>query len=64
MFCKCLHSAASHHADGCHVLLRKKGVLTRCNCRRSREQVAQGPDHLNDALWQADERSRRRADEP
>jgi hypothetical protein len=60
MFCNCLHAAESHHADGCHALYRDDVVLTRCWCRRSRERVTEGPDHLKDALRLATVRSRRR----
>ncbi len=62
MFCNCLHSGESHHADGCHALDRNgNGVLTRCWCRRNRERVEDGPDHLNDALRVAAARARRRS---
>jgi hypothetical protein len=58
MFCLCLHAAESHHADGCHVLLREKGTLVRCHCRLTREEVARGVDHLNDALREVRRRTR------
>src|SRR5947209_15554359 len=50
MFCNCLHTEESHHADGCHALHRDGEGLVRCWCRRSRQRVAEGPDHLKDAL--------------
>ncbi|MDQ6943780.1 MAG: hypothetical protein M3169_14870 [Candidatus Eremiobacteraeota bacterium] len=50
MFCNCLHAAESHHADVCHALHLDGEGLVRWWCRRSRERVAEGPDHLNDAL--------------
>ncbi len=60
MFCNCLHAEESHHDDGCHALHRDGEGLMRCWCRRSRERVAEGPDHLNDALRVAMARARRR----
>jgi hypothetical protein len=62
MFCTCLHSAESHHADGCHALRTVKGVLTRCSCRRDRPAVELGPDHLGDALRRAADPPRRDPD--
>jgi hypothetical protein len=62
MFCNCLHAEESHHDDGCHALHRDGEGLMRCWCRRSRQRVAQGPDHLNDALRVATARSRRRTE--
>ena len=62
MFRNCLHAEESHHDDGCHALYREGEGLMRCWCRRSRERVAEGPDHLNDALRLATARARRRSD--
>jgi hypothetical protein len=61
MFCSCCHAAESHHEDGCHALYRgQTGALQRCTCRRSRDRVDEGPDHLGDAVRLANARARRR----
>jgi hypothetical protein len=61
MFCSCLHAEESHFEDGCHALYRDdSAALRRCTCRRSRERVQEGPDHLKDALRLAAARARRR----
>jgi len=61
MFCSCCHAAESHHEDGCHALYRNPaGLLERCACRRSRERVNQGPDHIGDAIRQANPKPKRR----
>jgi hypothetical protein len=61
MFCSCCHAAESHHEDGCHALHRDRdGTLCRCTCRRSRERVNDGPDHLVDAIRLANAKARRR----
>jgi hypothetical protein len=61
MFCSCLHTVESHHENGCHALHRNDaGALKRCDCRRSRDRVREGPDHLKDAVRLAAARAKRR----
>ena len=62
MFCSCLHTEESNHANGCHALHRDDaGALKRCDCRRSRERVRDGPDYLKDAVRLAAAKAKRRA---
>jgi hypothetical protein len=49
-FCSCLHTAEAHGFNG----------QGRCSCRRSRQRVAEGPDHLKDAGALAAARAKRR----
>ena len=61
MFCSCLHAEESHHDNGCHALHRDDaGVLKRCDCRRNRERVREGPDYLKDAVRLAAAKAKRR----
>ena len=61
MFCSCLHAVESHHQDGCHALHRDDGgTLKKCDCRRSRERVQDGPDYLKDAIRLAAARAKRK----
>ena len=61
-FCSCLHTAEAHGFNGCQTPQRADdGSSGRCGCRRSRQRVAEGPDHLKDAGALAAARAKRRS---